>query len=227
MKGLSRKPGERTRSHIPLAGIDRLSLLGRLVLRGIFSKLPRSVFHMVGVATAPAVSLFVPSKVFLSGMAIVTALFMAFESARFADKKVNRWFFRYCVKLLRGNEVSRLTGVTYVMVATLVCFLAFRSEIAILAMVFLAVGDPMSGLVGPWGRWWIRGRTLEGHLAFLIPSLAAGWALSFYLFGIPPIMPIAGAVVATVIHALNLPVNDNLTIPVSAGLAMTVAGWVL
>ena len=205
----------------------RASPAGRNALKGIVGKLPRSVFHILGVAIAPTVSLFVPSKVFLVGMAIVTGLFMAFESARFTDRKLNRWFFRYCLRLLRGNEASRLTGVTYVMVATLVCFLAFSHEKAIIAMAFLAVGDPLSGLIGPWGRWWWKGKTFEGHLAFLIPSLAAGWALSHYLFGLSPVIPVVGAVVATAIHALPLPVNDNLSIPVAAGAAMALAGlWV-
>lgn len=204
--------------------LSRFSPLGRIIVQGILKRLHRSVFHIFGTALAPGVSLFVPPKVFLIGMGAVTGAFIAFEGTRFAYKKVNRWFFRYCLRLLRGQEVSRLTGVTYIMVATLICFLSFRSEIAVIAMVFLAVGDPLSGVVGPWGRLWIRGRTLEGHLAFLIPSLAAGWALSYYLFGISPIIPIVGAIVATVIHALNLPVNDNLTIPVGAGLAMMVVG---
>ncbi|MBI4287084.1 MAG: hypothetical protein HY671_01490 [Chloroflexi bacterium] len=204
--------------------VDRPSTSRRLVFRGIIGKLPRSVFHMFGVAVAPAVSLFVPSKVFLIGMAMVTGLFMAFESARFADRKVNRWFFRYCVRLLRGNEVSRLTGVTYVMVAILICFLVFERDIAIMAMAFLAVGDPLSGLIGPWGRWWWKGKTVEGHLAFLIPSLAAGWALNSYLFGLPPVIPVVGAVVAVALHALPLPVNDNLSIPVASGAAMAAVG---
>lgn len=196
-------------------------------MRAVWGKLPRSVFHMFGTALAPGVSLFVPPKIFLIGMGAVTGAFIAFEGTRFAYKKVNRWFFRYCLKLLRGKEVSRLTGVTYIMVATLICFLSFRSEIAVLAMVFLAVGDPLSGLIGPWGRKWLLGKTMEGHLAFFIPSLAAGWPLGYFLFGLSPLIPIVGAIIATLIHALPLPVNDNLSIPMASGIAMAVAGiWV-
>lgn len=200
----------------------RPSLPARMAWKGIVGKLPRSIFHMFGVAAAPAASLFVPSKVFLIAMGLATGLFMAFESARFADRKVNRWFFRYCLRLLRGNEVSRLTGTTYVMVATLICFVAFEHSTAVMAMAFLAVGDPLSGLVGPWGRWWWKGKTVEGHLAFLIPSLAAGWALSRFLFDLSPVISVAGAVIATVVHALPLPVNDNLSIPVGSAAAMAV-----
>lgn len=193
----------------------------------VLGKLPRSVFHMFGTALAPGLALFVPQKVFLIGLGAATGVYLAFEITRLLWRQVNRWFFAHCLPLLRGNEASRLTGVSYIMAASLIAFLVFPREIAVISLAFLAVGDPLSGLIGPWGRRWLLGKTMEGHLAFFLPSVAAGLALGYFLFGLSPLIPVIGAAMATLIHALPLPVNDNFSIPLASAIAMAVAGmWV-
>ena len=108
-------------------------------------------------------------------------------------------------------------------IASLIAFLAFQRDIAVLALSFLAVGDPLANIVGKQiGRRKLRGKTLEGGLACLIACVVTG--LIFYYAGlnVPLLTILLGAAVATISEAIPLPINDNLTIPLLAGLVMTV-----
>lgn len=63
---------------------------------------------------------------------------------------------------------------------------------------------------------------VEGSLGCFVSCLATG--LIFYYAGldITLLIVLAGSVTATIVEAASLPINDNLTIPLAAGLIMTV-----
>lgn len=189
----------------------------------MFYPLMRGVFHIFGGLSIVVAALFLPRMTLLVSLAIVTLLFLTFEFLRLRASTVNRWVFLRFKPLLRGEEESRLTGASYMLIASLIAFLAFRMEIAVLAICFLAVGDALAGIVGRYaGRRKVFGKTLEGDLACLASCVAVG--LAFYYLGFNIRLPtvLVGSISATTIEAIPLPINDNLTVPLVAAVVMMV-----
>lgn len=182
----------------------------------------RGLFHILGGLSIAITGLFIPSMTFLILLGIATAIFLVAEFLRFRVPGINQWFCRRLEPVMREYETTRLTGSTYMVVAALITFLAFPKDVAVVAISFLAVGDPMGTMVGRHlGKVKLRRKTLEGCLSCLVSSIAAG--LIFYYAGLDVRLStvLTGAFVATIVEAIELPVNDNLAIPLSSGAVMT------
>jgi dolichol kinase len=87
------------------------------------------------------------------------------------------------------------------------------------AVVILTFGDGFATIFGKkFGRTVIpfnKGKRLEGSVfGFLFAFLGA-------LVFVDPVKALIGATVGMLIEVLPLPINDNLTIPLAAGLALT------
>lgn len=187
------------------------------------SPLKRGLFHLFGGLVLPLAALFLPRVVLLSSLGAVTLIFLAFELLRSKAPGINRWFMLHFQPLLREGERSRLTGSSYMLISSLIAFLAFPRDVAVLALSFLAVGDAISTMVGESiGKRKLLGKTLEGNLACFVSCIATGLIFYYVALDIPLLTILAGSVSATFIEAMPLPINDNLTMPLFAGVVMTV-----
>ena len=152
----------------------------------------------------------------LSGLAIVV------EVARLRLPGLNRWAIRWLSPLLKTSERHAITGATYIALASLIAFLIFDKSVAIAALLFVSLGDPAAALVGsrvPGPR--IAGKSPIGTLAFLIVGLATASVLMatdvlehHWSVGV-------GAGVAALVELVPLRIDDNLTIPLASGAAIT------
>ena len=124
-------------------------------------------------------------------------------------------------KYLKEKERKKPTGSIFYLVAALVTILLFRKEVAVCALLVLAISDPLSSLVGRrLGRHPLFGKSVEGTLAFLGSSL-----IILMLFSVSPSSALAVAFVATVTELFTPRfLDDNLTIPIVTGLALTLLG---
>ena len=187
------------------------------------SPLKRGLFHIFGGLFIPVTALFLPKTVLIISLSVVTFIFLAFELIRLRVPRGNRWFSPFLKPLLREKEATRLTGASYMLIASLIAFLAFQRDIAVLALSFLAVGDPLATIVGKQiGKRKLLGKTLEGDLSCFISCVAVGVAFYYLGFSVPLLTILAGAVGAAIVEAIPLPINDNLTTPLFAGVLMTV-----
>lgn len=184
--------------------------------------LKRGLFHIVAGLSIPIAALFLPRIVLLMSLGVVTFVFLAFELIRFKAPAINRWFLSFFKPLLRETETSRLTGISYMLVASLIAFLVFQRDIAILALCFLAVGDAVAAIVGKqMGKRKLLGKTVEGDLACFVSCVAIGFIFYYAGLNIRLLTALVGSAGATVVEAMPLPINDNLTMPLFAGLVMT------
>jgi dolichol kinase len=120
-------------------------------------------------------------------------------------------------RLTREYEQENLAGYALYFISAAVVALAFRETIAIPAILMLTVGDPISGLLGagelrPAKRAWVL------LAMFGVCLLIAGFFVGF----VPATL---GAIAATAADGLKPVVagyvlDDNLTIPLAAALAM-------
>ncbi len=128
--------------------------------------------------------------------------------------------------LLRRREFSSLTGGSYLMIAASFAIFVFEDRgIFISAISFLAIGDTVAALFGLiHGRTKLFGKkTLEGTIACFLSCLLVVYILTklpnlSFLFSVG----LAGAITATIVEALPIEVNDNVVIPISAGIAMQI-----
>ena len=80
---------------------------------------------------------------------------------------------RWLSPLLKADEGQRLTGATYLVIGALFTFLFFDADVAVAALLFLSLGDPVAALVGrrmPGPR--IFGKSPGGTAAFAAVGLA-------------------------------------------------------
>ena len=65
-------------------------------------------------------------------------------------------------------------------------------------------------------------KTLKGALACFISCIAVGLVFHYAGLNIPLLTILVGALGATIVEAMPLPINDNLTMPLFAGVVMTI-----
>ncbi len=107
-------------------------------------------------------------------------------------------------------------------VASLIAFLVFPRDVAVLALSFLAVGDAVATIVGKQiGKRRLFGKTLEGDLACIVSCAVVGFVFHYVGLGVPLLTILVGIVAATIAEVMPIPINDNLTVPLFAGVAMT------
>lgn len=161
-------------------------------------------------------------------IAIIFALSLLVESARLQGK----------IRLpeVRDHEKTKVAGYIYYMAGSLLTVLLFSPGIAITAMLFLSLGDTVSGLVGsilqncdvraapsPGVRWRIKPLPVVAATfaaCVLIGYLASG------ISGLPPQVYLAGAAAAAIADGVAIIIrdkslDDNFTIPVLSGIVMS------
>jgi dolichol kinase len=150
----------------------------------------------------------------------LTAGAITFDVLRIHERRVRTLFRRFFGELIRQHEASSLLGSTYLLLAALIAIEVFPQPVAAVALGFTVLGDATSALVGrAWGRHRILRKSWEGAAGCLAACLA--WAVCVtHAAGLPWEVTIAGAVVATVVEVLPIPLDDNLGITLAAGYTM-------
>ncbi len=192
-------------------------------LEGERGELGRKLWHLGGGLLFPVLSFFLPKVPLLIAIGVTTLAFIAWETSRFASPKVNSLMVSLLSPFLKREErTSALTGSTWLLIATLIAFLAFAREVAIASLLFLAVGDFASWLGGKrLGRIRVLRKSVEGSLSFLVSCLLVTGLLVYLREGFSGPLLCLGVVVATLTELLPLPVDDNFSIPIASGIVMT------
>ena len=181
---------------------------------------PRRVLHMAAGATIPIAALYLADSFVLWALISLTIGLVLIEAARLVFTQANQRFLRL-VPFFKPSERHVVTGATFMLLSATFVFLLFDKEAAVLAMLFLAVGDPMAALVGSRAhRGRIFGKSLAGGAAFLVCAGAAG-----LLATLSPGVSLAwwflpGLAVATVAELLPIPLDDNVTVPIAGAATM-------
>jgi glycerol-3-phosphate acyltransferase PlsY len=182
----------------------------------------RASMHALSGCAVVAALLTLPRVSMLAGLGALTAIALSLEIARFSRPALNNWLFALLAPPLREEERRGVSGATYFAMACLLTALAFRWDVAVAAVVFVALGDPAATVVGVWkGGLKLWGRSLLGDAACLVVCIGAGILVASFLDGLSLTAALLGATAATILQALPLPINDNVTIPVGSAAVMT------
>ena len=183
----------------------------------------RKLYRLTGFMF-PLIYYFTDKKLTLSVLVIVTCLVIAVEIIRFRLSTFNQGIFRYFGLILKEREKKRISGTTYFLIVSLSTIFLFEKAIAITALTFAIFGDAIAAISGAlFGRITIKDKSLEGSLACFILCFFIGMILVNINLGINIKLVLFGALAATVIEMLPIGIDDNLTMPIFAGLIMELA----
>jgi len=185
----------------------------------------RRWFHLIAGSSIPVAGIFASDWGMVAALAVLSGGALGLDVLRFRFQWLNRQFLRWLSPLLKHDEGRRLTGATYLVVGALFTFLLFGSEVAVPALLFLALGDPAAAVVGrrmPGPR--IFGKSPGGTAAFVVLCLLTVAALTGsgavdYHWGL-----LIGALIAGLVELAPVDLDDNLTIPLIAGASMHFLG---
>jgi dolichol kinase len=206
-------------------------------------ELPRRLWHILGGLSLPVAGLWASQDIFLPALVSLTIAVLILDIVRLRSPRVNRRFVISFRALLREREVSTLNGSTYFLIAASIVFIFCDKSIAAIALAFVAVGDPVAGMVGErWGKLRVspeegnfsnfakfprnlrfrgmKGKSWEGSSACFVACLIVGVILAA-ITHVALWVVVVGAICATVIESLSLLVNDNLSIPLVAAGVMS------
>lgn len=150
-------------------------------------------------------------------LSVLLALVLVSEYFR-VDLKKNISFVSF---LYRSKESKRFGGQVFFLISGIIAYAVFDFRIALAAILMTSLGDLTSCLVGRGlGRVWItKTRNLEGVLAEFVIDLG----IAYFIIGEFWIMLVM-ALVATIVETLVHELDDNLYVPVFAGLAGQLVG---
>ncbi|MEE9553730.1 MAG: diacylglycerol/polyprenol kinase family protein [candidate division Zixibacteria bacterium] len=119
--------------------------------------------------------------------------------------------------MIRPHEKKNFTGATYILASSVITILIFDKMVAILAITYIVVGDTAGAIVGRlWGKIKFRGKTLEGSASFFLSCCL----IAFIVPGVDLWIKISGAMVAAIVEALTVYIDDNVTVPLITGVVM-------
>lgn len=153
----------------------------------------------------------------LGGAVVIGAVL---ETLRLRNSVFNQWLIGRFAGIHREKEIHRPSGIFWTMLGCfLTALLVAERDIVIAAMLYLTVGDGLAGFVGrTWGRLRIGNKSVEGSLACFLGAWMVGALVLTPSVGRPEIL--FGAILVTVLEALPIPPDDNLTLPLLSGLAL-------
>ena len=180
----------------------------------------RKATHIFSLAIPISYWYLIPEKNSASiVLALLTLVFIFFDSLRLKSNFIKSFFAIFFNKMLKDHELKGgFTGATWVMISSTIVISVFSKNIAIISLLFLSIGDTVSGIFGKrFGRLKIGKKTFEGFIAGFSSCLLISYfynPLSFYVSA-------TGAFFGMLIEILPLPFDDNLKIPITSAVAMS------
>ena len=141
----------------------------------------------------------------------ITFSFVVLDLLRINNQIVRNSYNFFFNSITREKESRRLTGASYVFIASTFIVFVFPETIAIAALMIMSISDTFAAIIGRlYGSLFIRRKSIEGSVSFFISSLAIVLLFSDLNISISIIC----ILIATIVE-LYTPINDNLSIPVA------------
>ena len=185
--------------------------------------LGRKFYHLVGGVGLLSLYFILGRNQALRVYAILFIVVLVLDVARLKLPSINRFVYSRFGSFIRNNEKQKLTGTAPYILGIGFSLYAFSTDVATAAICFLAFGDVAATAIGErYGKTKIGAKSLEGTAAFIVAGLFVGLVL-LPLAGmqLSPAVVAAGAVIAAAVELIPV-ANDNLSIPILSGAAMTV-----
>ena len=186
--------------------------------------LGRRLFHLVAGSVFPTLRLVLPKAPVLIAVIVLTVAAIGGEALRRRRRGLNESLLRVVRPLIKEGERQTVFASTLMLASTTIVIGTMDKEVAVLALYYLSLGDASAAIVGErLGRHRLIGRrSIEGSGAMVAACLIIGVLL--LETGLETTYPvvIVGACAAMLAELVDIKVDDNVTIPILSGVAMTV-----
>jgi len=180
----------------------------------------RRVFHATNGLTLAGILAFVaPPRMWVAlALAGILSILLALDLARFQLPALNRAFFRVFRPIASPREAAGPASSTWYVLGAVLTVILFPPDIAVPAILVLALADPAASYLGRrWGRRPFGTGTVEGSLVFFV---VAASVLAFHLDPVTSIVVAAGTALA---ERTRWPLDDNLVVPLTVGILIWIA----
>jgi dolichol kinase len=188
--------------------------LARLVERTKGLQPWRRVFHACNglvLALGPG-ALGLERPVVVGWLAVVVVLLFAADLARLRAPQLNVLFFRTFPSFASPREATAIASSSWYALGILLAWALFPAPVAVPAILVMALADPVASVIGRrFGRRRLGKGTVEGSAAFFV--------MASVVLVLSTRQPAAAAVagVVSLVEVLPWKLDDNLTIPLTAG----------
>ena len=184
-----------------------------------FDEYIRKIIHLFSLIIPFGYLYLITDKyVMVQILIIFNLIFLFFDITRHRIVWIQSIFKYFFNDMLRGHEQrGHLTGATWVIIGSLISILIFTKYVAVIALIFMSLGDTAAGLIGQkFGKHKVGNKTWEGFLAGLIICIIVAINFPF----LPLKISLVGALVAMIMELLPIPLDDNFKIPLGSGAIM-------
>lgn len=188
---------------------------------GLAWELFRKLVHLLGLIIVLLYSVlyhFFSAQIAILGLTAVLLLILEFEYIRIEHRPKIISFFD---AVFRPHERDHIAGSVFYVISCIICFAAFEYWIAFLAMFMTAFGDMFASLIGKtFGETKLfKQKSLVGTLSGFTINVLIGMIILPEQIYIVSLMALVGSAVELFSNKLD----DNLTVPLSAGFIGQVA----
>ena len=182
--------------------------------------LARKAYHFFGVCIIIALYQVLTREQGLYAICVSTLVFLFIDFLRLRIPFVNRLAYATFGPFLRKEEMKKFSAMSYLLGGALLVIVFFPRPVGLLAFLFLAIGDPVSSIVGIlYGKDKILGnKSMQGTLAgFIVCTFIS--ILYFQATGIMMdrliLVGLLGGLIGAFCELVPIwKMDDNFTIPV-------------
>lgn len=185
------------------------------------TELRRKSIHLFGLSV-PAIYWATDKQAVLLFVGVSLFAFVAFELYRIKRGFPVPQVDALARPLTRVHERRGLGAHVYFAAGAAVAIMAYPKEVAIAVLLMAVLADGGAAVVGTrWGKRRLVGKkTLEGTLTFFgVALVISAWYVR------PWAAALAGATAGALVELA--PVNDNLSVPIAGGLAMSLTRYLV
>lgn len=185
---------------------------------GLISEIQRKAIHIACIVFPLLYFYWLSREQMLIFLGILSTGFLTAEFIRYKTDWGKSLFTRFFSPLLREDEkTGGLTGATFLLLALTLTIALFSKIPAIAAGSVLILSDSMAAIVGKrFGKHRLFLKSVEGTVTFFVVTCC----IFFVLFSGSRTVLLFVAIVVSFLEAAPVSLNDNITIPLSAGLLL-------
>ncbi|MDP6339518.1 MAG: SEC59/DGK1/VTE5 family protein [Candidatus Marinimicrobia bacterium] len=179
----------------------------------------RKLIHLFNLIIPLAYIYFFPEKwQFVRILSVFTVIFIIVDVLRHRVGWIRSLFTNVFKSMMRSHELDgQFTGATWVMIGAVVAIILFSKPVAVIALIYMNLGDTAAGLIGQrFGKHQVWDKTWEGFFGGLIICVI----IAFNYPALPLTVSLGGAITAMVMELVPIPLDDNFKIPLGSGAIM-------